>query len=55
MLEDDAFARAFERFKQLADRKIQIGEDEVRAIVEDQTGDATEKGAAGQPPCRRRQ
>ena len=42
-LEDEAFSRAFERFKQLADRKIQIGEDEVRAIVEDQTGDATEK------------
>jgi 2-isopropylmalate synthase len=42
-LEDDAFSRAFERFKQLADRKVQIGEDEVRAIVEDQTGEATEK------------
>jgi 2-isopropylmalate synthase len=42
-LEDDAFSRAFERFKQLADRKIQIGEDEVRAIVEDQTGESTEK------------
>ncbi|HEY7565738.1 MAG TPA: 2-isopropylmalate synthase [Acidimicrobiia bacterium] len=35
VLEDQAFARAFERFKQLADRKVQIGEDEVRAIVED--------------------
>ena len=42
-LEDEAFSRAFERFKQLADRKIQIGEDEVRAIVEDQTGESTEK------------
>ena len=42
-LEDEAFTRAFDRFKQLADRKIQIGEDEVRAIVEDQTGAATEK------------
>ncbi len=36
-------SRAFDRFKQLADRKIQIGEEEVRAIVEDQTGEATEK------------
>ncbi len=43
VLEDQAFARAFERFKQLADRKIQIGEDEVRAIVEDQSGEPEEK------------
>jgi 2-isopropylmalate synthase len=43
VLEDDAFSRAFERFKQLADRKIQIGEDEVRAIVEDQTGESIDK------------
>jgi len=43
VLEDDAFARAFDRFKQLADRKVQIGEDEVRAIVEDQTGEPLEK------------
>lgn len=43
VLEDQAFARAFGRFKQLADRKVQIGEDEVRAIVEDQTTDATDK------------
>jgi 2-isopropylmalate synthase len=35
-LEDDAFARAFEKFKQLADRKVQIGEDEVRAIVNEE-------------------
>ena len=42
-LEDEAFARAFDRFKQLADRKVQIGEEEVRAIVEDQTGEATQK------------
>jgi 2-isopropylmalate synthase len=35
-LEEDAFARAFEKFKQLADRKIQIGEDEIRAIVEEE-------------------
>ncbi|HEU4750865.1 MAG TPA: 2-isopropylmalate synthase, partial [Acidimicrobiia bacterium] len=43
VLEDDAFARAFERFKQLADRKVQIGEDEIRAIVDDQTGEPVEK------------
>ena len=36
-LEEDAFARAFERFKQLADRKIQIGEEELRAIIEDES------------------
>jgi 2-isopropylmalate synthase len=35
-LEEDAFARAFEKFKQLADRKVQIGEDEVRAIVNEE-------------------
>lgn len=35
-LEEDAFARAFEKFKQLADRKVQIGEDEIRAIVEEE-------------------
>jgi 2-isopropylmalate synthase len=35
-LEDDAFARAFEKFKQLADRKVQIGEEEVRAIVNEE-------------------
>ena len=29
-------ARAFEKFKQLADRKVQIGEDEIRAIVEEE-------------------
>ncbi|MEX0946220.1 MAG: 2-isopropylmalate synthase [Acidimicrobiia bacterium] len=43
VLEDDAFARAFDRFKQLADRKVQIGEDEIRAIVDDQTGEPVEK------------
>ena len=42
-LEDEAFVRAFDRFKQLADRKVQIGEEEVRAIVEDQTGEPVEK------------
>jgi 2-isopropylmalate synthase len=36
VLEDDAFARAFDKFKQLADRKVQIGEDELRAIVEEE-------------------
>ncbi|MDH3248094.1 MAG: 2-isopropylmalate synthase [Acidimicrobiia bacterium] len=36
-LEDDAFARAFEKFKQLADRKVQIGEEEIRAIVEEES------------------
>ncbi|MCA1736975.1 MAG: 2-isopropylmalate synthase [Actinobacteria bacterium] len=43
VLEEESFARAFSRFKQLADRKVQIGEDEVRAIVEDQFGPATAK------------
>jgi 2-isopropylmalate synthase len=37
VLEDDAFTRAFEKFKQLADRKVQIGEDELRAIVEEES------------------
>ncbi|HEY5684481.1 MAG TPA: 2-isopropylmalate synthase [Acidimicrobiia bacterium] len=36
VLEDDAFARAFDKFKQLADRKVQIGEDEIRAIVDEE-------------------
>ncbi|NOY54744.1 MAG: 2-isopropylmalate synthase [Actinobacteria bacterium] len=35
-LEDEAFGKAFERFKQLADRKIHITEDEIRAIIEDE-------------------
>ncbi|MGH8923516.1 MAG: 2-isopropylmalate synthase [Acidimicrobiia bacterium] len=43
VLEDEAYARAFVRFKQLADRKIQITEDEIRAIVEDQIGASKEK------------
>ncbi|MGQ0848877.1 MAG: 2-isopropylmalate synthase [Actinomycetota bacterium] len=42
-LEDQAFARAFGRFKQLADRKVQIGEDEVRAIVDDRTLETDQK------------
>lgn len=33
VLEEEAFARAFDKFKQMADRKIQIGEEEIRAIV----------------------
>ncbi len=37
VLEDAAFARAFEKFKQLADRKVQIGEEEIRAIVDEET------------------
>ena len=36
-LEADDFARAFDRFKAVADRKIQVGEDELRAIVTDET------------------
>jgi 2-isopropylmalate synthase len=36
-LEADAFTRAFERFKQVADRKVQVGEAELRAIVEDES------------------
>jgi len=36
-LEEDAFTRAFERFKQMADRKVQIGEEELRAIVSEET------------------
>ncbi len=36
VLEDDAFRRAFEKFKQVADRKVQVGEEELRAIVSDE-------------------
>ncbi|HEY7704500.1 MAG TPA: 2-isopropylmalate synthase [Acidimicrobiia bacterium] len=42
-LEEEEFGRAFERFKQLSDRKVQIGEEEIRAIVADQTGSDGEK------------
>lgn len=35
-LEDADFSRAFGRFKQVADRKVQIGEEELRAIVADE-------------------
>ncbi|MFP3914855.1 MAG: 2-isopropylmalate synthase [Actinomycetota bacterium] len=37
-LEEEDFARAFARFKQVADRKVQVGEEELRALVEDETG-----------------
>ena len=37
VLEEDAFKRAFDKFKQLADRKIQIGEDELRAIIDEES------------------
>ena len=43
VLEDEAYVRAFDRFKQLADRKVQIGEDEIRAIVEDRSSESKEK------------
>jgi 2-isopropylmalate synthase len=43
VLEDEAYARAFMRFKQLADRKVQIGEEEIRAIVEDQIGESKDR------------
>ncbi len=37
VLEDEAFNRAFEKFKQLADRKIQIGAEELRAIIDEES------------------
>ena len=37
-LEDDDFSRAFETFKKLADRKGEIGEEGLRAIVDTETG-----------------
>jgi 2-isopropylmalate synthase len=37
-LEDVEFARAFARFKELADRKGEIGEEGLRAIVESESG-----------------
>jgi 2-isopropylmalate synthase len=49
-LEDDAFKRAFDQFKQMADRKVQIGEDELRAIIaeeeEEHSGTITMMGLA---------
>jgi 2-isopropylmalate synthase len=41
-LEDDDFARAFARFKELADRKGEISEDGLRAIVEEGGSDNAE-------------
>ncbi len=37
VLEEDEFARAFAKFKQLADRKVHIGEEELRAIIEEES------------------
>jgi 2-isopropylmalate synthase len=37
VLEEDAFARAFDKFKQMADRKVQIGETELRAIIDEES------------------
>ncbi len=42
-LEDTDFARAFNRFKELADRKGEIGEDGLRAIVANETGTGEEE------------
>ncbi len=42
-LEDTDFARAFKRFKELADRKGEIGEDGLRAIVANETGTGEEE------------
>ncbi len=36
VLEEADFARAFDKFKQLADRKVAIGEEEIRAIIEEE-------------------
>jgi 2-isopropylmalate synthase len=41
-LEDEDFARAFGRFKELADRKGEISEEGIRAIVQEETGIASE-------------
>lgn len=42
-LEDVDFSRAFARFKELADRKGEIGEDGLRAIVANETGTGDEE------------
>lgn len=42
-LEDVDFQRAFARFKQLADRKGEISEEGIRAIVAEETGVTTEQ------------
>src|SRR5690606_41674053 len=36
-LADEEFNRAFARFKEIADRKVETGEAELRALIEDQT------------------
>jgi 2-isopropylmalate synthase len=41
-LEDEEFARAFRRFKELADRKGEISEEGIQAIVEAEAGLATD-------------
>jgi 2-isopropylmalate synthase len=41
-LEDVEFQRAFDRFKELAGRKGEIGEDGLRAIIEEETGIAAD-------------
>ncbi|MGI9529310.1 MAG: 2-isopropylmalate synthase [Acidimicrobiia bacterium] len=47
-LEDQDFQRAFDRFKELADRKGEIGEEGIRAIVNEETGtDAEEMTLVG--------
>jgi 2-isopropylmalate synthase len=40
-LEDEDFQRSFDRFKQLADRKGEICEEGIRAIVSEETGALT--------------
>ena len=42
-LEDEDFSRAFSRFKELADRKGEISEEGIRAIVAEETDTATEQ------------
>ena len=42
-LEDDEFARAFSRFKELADRKGEISEEGLRAILEEDTDASPDK------------
>ena len=39
-LDDETFQRAFDRFKELADRKGEIGEEGLKAIVSEETGAA---------------
>ena len=41
-LEDDDFAQAFDRFKELADRKGEISEEGIRAIVTEKVGGAAD-------------